>query len=143
MIEIKREKIFNKENLNFLVQESLELFLKLRDYSSISEEQKIEMKETLKQMYIDQTSENQTIYTIYFQEEIIGCACITDHYINDLFIKKEYQRQGIGTLVLNRIIKDFGKECLTFHTYLENLDFFQKRGFTLIEENVDSIKMQR
>ena len=143
MIEIKITGIFNQEILDFLVFESFKLFLKLKGYSNASEDQKKAMMETLKQMYIEQISENQIIYVAYNNNEIVGCAYITNNYINDLFIKEEYRRKKIGTLLLNRIIKDYGQKQLIFDTYPENLEFFKKHGFSVIEENSDCIKMQR
>lgn len=141
LLEIKKTTNFTPETLEFLVNESFLLFLKLRGYTSLSEEQKLTMKKALKQIY--QVNKNQTIYCAYKNNKIVGCASITGNYINDLFVKEEYQKQGIGRVILNKIISDFENKQLTFHTYKENVEYFKNFGFDIVEENTDSIKMQR
>ena len=96
----------NSEELEFLIDQSFELFCKLRNYTNLSPNKVIFLKEQLQKMYLENKN-NLRIYTIKINEEIIGCACLLKDSgnIRDLFVKEENQRQGIGTLLLKKSFK--------------------------------------
>ena len=65
------------------------------------------------------------------------------YQIAQFYLKKEYQHQGIGTLVLNAIFEKH-KEVTTWYadTIKEennNLKFYEKLGFEVIDEEVEHL----
>lgn len=144
MIEIKTTNIFNNEELNFLVNESYTLFCKLKGYHNLSKENIDKLKDKLKSMYITNNNEDNKIYIAYKSDLIVGCACITNGNIRDIFVKEEYQRQGIGSLMLKKIISNIKEnDEITLNTYYDVIGFYRKHGFIPIEQNENSIKMKR
>lgn len=135
----------SEEELKFLKNESFNLFCKTRNYPNLTEENILFLKENLEKMYLENLS-NIKIYTVKFQEEIIGCATLlTDSgYLRDIFVKDKYQRQGIGTLILKQIIKDMAaakKVTLTAHPSV--IDFYKQNGFEVIESTKHDVVMKK
>lgn len=78
------------------------------------------------------------IYTAWFNNQLIGIArCLTDFeyccYVSDLAIKKEFQKQGIGKELLEKIKKDLGdKVTILLLAAKEAEDYYPKIGFDKI-----------
>ena len=129
MITIKMTSILNNEIMDFLVQESYFLYKDLNS-SSLTEET---LKSRLKTMYIEDM-ENIKIYVAYHDQKIIGCACLKNsNYLRDIYVKKEYQRRGVGSLLINQILCDYHSE-ITLNTYFNLIQFYRKMGFTVIKK---------
>ena len=141
MIEIKVFSKFNDKILDFLIDESFLLFVKLKGFQNISQNDIQILKDKLRTLYISDKQESQ-IYVAFLDNVIIGCACITyDGYLRDLFVKEEYQHHGIGSLLLRHISYDTSNITLT--TYPELAGFYSKNGFTLIKQHKDFIQMKK
>ncbi|MCF7900406.1 GNAT family N-acetyltransferase, partial [Candidatus Babeliales bacterium] len=56
-------------------------------------------------------------------------------YINLISIKKECQKQGIGTKLLNFLETDPHLSYICLHSTFEAMPFYKKNGFTLINNN--------
>lgn len=88
-------------------------------------------KERIKTMF-----ENANlIYFAYEDEEIIGLArCVTDFsyccYLSDLAVKKEYQKQGIGKMLIEKVKEHIGeKVALILLSANSAMDYYPKLNF--------------
>ncbi len=141
MIEIRVSSIFNDEIIDFLVDESYRLYAKLKGIEQLSSKNTEFLKEKLKKLYICDTDRIK-IYVAYKEKLMIGCACITnDGCLRDLYVKEEYQNQGVGSLLLNQILYDVKDVFLT--TYPNLTEFYRKNGFHIIQQNENSIEMKK
>lgn len=75
---------------------------------------------------------------VYSENDMIKgfISIINNYFIGALFVKKDYQRKGIGTYLLNRSKDNYEK--LQLAVYLENklaINFYEKSGFKIIEKN--------
>lgn len=141
---IRKMEQFNNEIIHFLVNESFTLFCYLKGIQNLSKENSEKLKEALKNMY-SFDNKNFILYVAYKEDIIIGCAYITNTgYLRDLFVKKEYQKQGIGSLLLKKIILDTKEnESITLSTHPSLAEFYKKNNFIIIEEGENKIKMKR
>ena len=53
-------------------------------------------------------------------------------YIDRLFVHKDYQRQGIASLLCDKLEKNYQK--VTTHASITAKPFFQSRGYVLVKE---------
>lgn len=144
-ITIKVTNALENETIEFLINESYILFSRLRGYYKLSKEINEQQKEQLKSMYINVHNKNDKIYIAYVSNIIVGCAYINDSgYLSHIFVKEEYQRQGIGSLLLKNIISDMDENKeITLNTHSEVLDFYKKYDFSVVAEGDNFIKMKR
>lgn len=110
--------------------------------------------------YRDHSDQTKGVFCIFYEDEIIGYFSIsfknvnlrvradeskttTFIYLEHFAIKKEYQRKGIGSRILDFIIKEFepfySKYNCIYGIILYPLNsqvesFYQKKEFTLFEE---------
>lgn len=77
------------------------------------------------------------VYVYCVEDKIVGFLALTNAYIPDLYVLKEYQQKGIGTALLNKakevserlILSTYQKNNTAYHYYL-------KHGFTVIDTNI-------
>lgn len=87
-------------------------------------------------------SDNINIFLIYKQnEEVIGYVCAhkymyTKEYdISGIYVKKDYRRKGIGSKLINEILKIAKEDAIVkinLHAYSENIvsvKFYENFGF--------------
>jgi len=143
-IEIKVFNKFNDEVINFLINESYILFSKLRKCENVALDMKNKLKDSLKQMYIKNNKDSDKIYVAYNLDSIVGCAYITEKgYLSDLFVKEDYQNQGIGSSILNKILFDFKDSDIILDSNFLAVDFYKKHNFKIIEQKNNFIKMKK
>lgn len=80
-------------------------------------------------------------YSLIFTDEannLIGFGDITkEGYLNRLYIHKDHNRKGIGTLLANELetyAKTLGISEITTHASITAKSFFKKRGYHQINE---------
>lgn len=61
----------NNDELEFIINQSFELFCKLRNYTNLSLNNVFFLKEQLRKMYLESTN-NLKIYTVKINEKIVG-----------------------------------------------------------------------
>ncbi len=70
--------------------------------------------------------------------QIVGFASLeTPNYLDLMFVRPTFIRQGIATCLLKRVEKtviDQGEETLKTHASITAKPFFEKNGFMLIQE---------
>ena len=90
---------------------------------------------------------NQYFMICELDKQIIGFASI-DHknYLDVLFVDPKFHRKGIASSLYKHIENQARKSDLDYietHSSLVALDFFQRKGFTLIKEQEVQIQDQR
>lgn len=72
------------------------------------------------------------------QSQIVRFASVNDTgYLHTMFVHKDYQRQGIATLLYNSLeqyAREKGAKRLTSEVSITARPFFEKQGFTVDEE---------
>lgn len=80
------------------------------------------------------------VYILYKNNNILGFSGVMDNYIAGIFIDKEYQNNGLGSLLINKLKLNYNS--LTLDVYKENTNaynFYIKNGFRVIDEKIDII----
>lgn len=133
---------YNTEIIDFFVNESCNLYCKLRGYNNLLNEDREKLKKQLRNLYI-MDNDNKTIYIAYVSNKIVGGACVVNNcYLKDLFVKEEYQRKGIGSILIKNIIFDMkNNEEITLSTHPDIVNFYKKNHFIVLEEG-KTIKMK-
>lgn len=75
------------------------------------------------------------LYTAWDGDKLVGIArCVTDFsyccYLSDLAVRKEYQHQGIGKELIDRVAQAIGDEVSLILLSAPNaMDYYPKVGF--------------
>lgn len=84
------------------------------------------------------------VYVCERQGEIQGFTGLMDNYVAGIFVKEEYQSEGIGKALLD-YVKD-RKEELVLHVYEKNeraIKFYLREGFVKIKEQTEEENRER
>lgn len=150
-MNIKIEKVKdlnNEEILEFLVQENVKLFLTLHpEYQELYQEKyQKQIDDKFRKYFQEDFKKNPIVYAAYLEDEIVGCGFIENNgYFNSLFVREEYQNQGIGTQIFKKIMEScHDLDVITFHTRKELIPYFEKFSFHPVEYLSDrnSVKME-
>lgn len=91
------------------------------------------------QMLKDAYSHSLKIYAAYLGEKLVGVIRVVGDgysvvFIQDLLVYPEYQRQGIGTALLKKVLDEYS-HVYQIHLLTENTDktiqFYQSLGFVM------------
>ena len=139
---IKKEDL-NDEIFNFLIDESFDLCCKVKSIDDNNKEIMKLIKQKLKNIYLIELSDNK-IYTAYYNDELVGVSCINnENHVSDLFVRKEYQNNGIGSMLLKQVIDDNNQYGdITLNANKKYLKFYLENHFKIINETEDSIRMK-
>lgn len=88
--------------------------------------------------FVRDTIPNSEIYIYINKEKIVGFVGINDNYIEGIFVDTNYQNDGIGTLLLNKLKEN--RQNLTLSVYKKNtkaIKFYKKNGFVITSKNID------
>ena len=90
---------------------------------------------TSTQLYIDFLQGEYPLFCAYKGEKVIGMLTLKDkHHISLLFVKKEYQRRGIGTRLLQACrayCREQGILNLTVNAAPTGIPFYLANGFAI------------
>lgn len=73
-------------------------------------------------------------------DQILGFMAMENDYIDQLFIDISHQRQGVGTVLLNKA-KEISPAYLRLHTFQQNTkarNFYEKHGFQVLRFGVSA-----
>lgn len=91
-----------------------------------------------KRLYFSVNDMSTTIVARDESNKVVGfISCMSNGlhcYVHTLIVHKEYQRQGIGTQLLNELIKEFSTYNITLHTRHAR-EFYEKNGFVCGRSN--------
>lgn len=87
----------------------------------------------------------QHFYVAYTDENIItGFASLeNDGYLDMMYVHKDFQRMGVAALLISKIFdiaKELNLSILTTEASITAKPFFEKHGFTVLEEQTVFIK---
>lgn len=87
----------------------------------------------------------QHFYVTYNAETVItGFASLAkDGYLDMMYVHKDFQRMGIATLLINKIFetaRELALATLITEASITAKPFFEKHGFTVLEEQTVFIK---
>ena len=88
--------------------------------------------------YIKEILPNAEIYVYVIEKNIVGFIGLDQNYIEGIFIDKNNQYKGIGTLLLNRVKEN--RNTLILSVYKKNINaikFYKKNGFVITSEKID------
>ena len=95
-----------------------------------------EIEEYVKKEVLDNIN---NYFTININKQIIGCLLITNYEdgkeIAELYLEEEYRNKGIGTKIINNIIKE--NDILYLWVYKLNkkaISLYKRLGFKTIDE---------
>lgn len=139
----------NEKALIFLSKESLKLYLELNpQYKAIYEgELKDLITATFIEKYISlESSKVSAIYTASVDGEIVGAIQLNnDNYLSSLFVSEEYQRNGIGTRLLERLIKECNNlDVIRADARIKAISLYEKFSFHRVagKENAAFVPME-
>ncbi len=79
-------------------------------------------------------SEHYTIVAVK-DNIIVGFGDIDQSgYLDKLYVHKDYQRQGIATVICNKLEQSPKTDKITVHASITAKPFFEKRGYKVIKE---------
>jgi ribosomal protein S18 acetylase RimI-like enzyme len=85
--------------------------------------------------FLGVTFKNSTkIYSAQHRDEIVGFVRVLSDgsqrsILYDLVVHPEFQHRGIGSVLLERCLKDFSHTQITLGTSSPNMDFYERFGF--------------
>ena len=66
---------------------------------------------------------------------LTGFGDITENgYLDRLYVHKDYQRKGVGTLLCDSLEKEFPVERIETHASITALPFFEHRGYRVLRK---------
>ena len=112
------------------------LHVNARDYTREEVEDWASCGESAEHMK-DLLARNDYVAVLNEQGEIIGFSSMNaEGYLHSLFVHKDYQRDGVGSLLLSAVEKrarEYGVAEITSEVSLTACPFFEKRGYEVIK----------
>ena len=93
-------------------------------------------------MALNYHKENNTdYYGYYIDDKLVGVIELNKNYINQLIVRKDYQGNKIGTLLINFVLEQL--DTIEVDAAMTSVSFYKKFGFECIGDidNKNSIKM--
>lgn len=79
-------------------------------------------------------SENYTLVALE-KDRLIGFGDIDKTgYLDHLFVHKDFQSQGVATMLCDELEKHFPVSCITTHASITAKPFFEARGYRVLRE---------
>ncbi|WP_274917933.1 GNAT family N-acetyltransferase [Streptomyces sp. WZ-12] len=76
--------------------------------------------------------------------EVLGYAAVEGDMLEHLYLRPDFRRQGIGTLLLNEV-RRHNSGGLSLHVFQQNTEaraFYQRHGFTVLDSSDGSRNME-
>lgn len=122
-------------DLQILFRETV-LHVNARDYTREEVEDWASCGDSVEHMK-DLLARNDYVAALNEQGEIIGFSSMnTEGYLHSLFVHKDYQRVGVGSLLLSAVeqrAREYGVAEITSEVSLTACPFFEKRGYEVIK----------
>lgn len=128
LLDMKLDIIFNSEEIVDLDRNEME---KIVNYSE------------------EEIRENLQNYKLVFEDDVLVAMYAVNDYdngklIDTIYVKQDFRNKGIGTKILNKIIKN-NYQTLYLWVYKSNksaIDLYKKMGFAVVEETKNRIFMK-
>ena len=113
------------------------LHVNARDYTREEVEDWASCGDSVEQMK-DLLARNDYVAALNEQGEIIGFSSMNaEGYLHSLFVHKDYQQVGVGSLLLSAVEKrawEYGVSEITSEVSLTARPFFEKRGYEVVKD---------
>ena len=99
-------------------------------------------KESINKSSFNNDTEGEYILVAKVEKEIVGFASVwlQDSFLHHLYISNQYQRKGIGTMLLNKVIEkadfDITLKCLKQNRL--GVNFYLKSGWEVVTEGISN-----
>ncbi|WP_423363088.1 GNAT family N-acetyltransferase [Mycoplasma sp. P36-A1] len=93
--------------------------------------------------YVKAAINNSDIYLYKVKNEIVGFIGLTNNYIAGIFIKEDYQKKGIGQLLINHVKNN--NSTLELTVYQKNkqaISFYFNNDFLIKDKSLDEINKE-
>lgn len=93
---------------------------------------------------VGQMMQDAEIYVCESHGEIQGFVGLADNYVAGIFVKEEYQSEGIGKALLDYVKER--KEELVLHVYEKNeraIKFYLRESFVKVKEQIEEENRER
>lgn len=93
---------------------------------------------------VGQMMQDAEIYVCEEHGEIQGFVGLADNYVAGIFVKEEYQSEGIGKALLDYVKER--KEELVLHVYEKNeraIKFYLRESFVKVKEQIEEENRER
>ena len=104
--------------------------------ADISKKMSKKEKESLKEYYslegILELPKDSDFFVIEKDEKVVGTGRLNKNAITTLYLDPKHHKKGIGTLMLNHLLKKAkkqGKKSVHLDSLLQATDFYKKNGF--------------
>lgn len=122
-------------DLQILFRETV-LHVNARDYTREEVEDWASCGESAEHMK-DLLARNDYVAALNERDEIIGFSSMNaEGYLHSLFVHKDYQQVGVGSLLLSAVEKrawEYGVSEITSEVSLTARPFFEKRGYEVVK----------
>lgn len=112
------------------------LHVNARDYTREEVEDWASCGDSVEHMK-DLLARNDYVAALNEQGEIIGFSSMNaEGYLHSLFVHKDYQQVGVGSLLLSAVEKrawEYGVSAITSEVSLTARPFFEKRGYKVLK----------
>ena len=88
--------------------------------------------------FVKEVLPNAEIYVYVIKEKIVGFVGVNNNYVEGIFVDTNYQGDGIGTSLLNKVKEN--RDNLILSVYKKNvnaINFYKKNGFMIVCEKID------
>ena len=88
--------------------------------------------------FVKEVLPNAEIYVYVIKEKIVGFVGVNNNYVEGIFVDTNYQGDGIGTFLLNKVKEN--RDNLILSVYKKNvnaINFYKKNGFMIVCEKID------
>ncbi|MBR1376418.1 MAG: GNAT family N-acetyltransferase [Bacilli bacterium] len=144
-VNIKLIDSLDDKVINFMIEQYIELHNAINNIENLDQKTYNRIYRAMQKIISkDDVGEGDILYGAYLDNKIVGYAYIgSDNYLRDLFVKKEYRNKGIGTLLMNEIVKNVeGNISVTASPM--SIDFYKKHDFLEGEVNANNtVEMER
>lgn len=113
--------------LEFLVSQNFEMYLKGRNISCANQK----IYSLFSANYKEHICNNKgNIYCAYLNKEIVGIIYINSQfYIDSLYVREEYRKNGIGKHLIKLVLNEFKGENITLTSSKDALNFYRNLDF--------------
>jgi len=113
------------------------IILRSLDGSPISKDVKLFLKGIYaKKGYLESVAKRNPVFVYLRGDEVLAIASLEGNTLRRLFVNPKSQTQGIGTEMIKYredIAKRKGYKKLIIHTFENNVEFYKKRGYSIIK----------
>lgn len=144
---IKKIDINNKEAIDFMIKESLKLFIETSSHvrKLVEKDNSSFLEKIFYDEFMNTLKEDSIIYCAYIDNKPVGIIQLeNNNYLSDLYVKEEYRNNKIGSSLLSKLIEECNNlDVINVDAKVEAISLYEKFSFQQTGKlNSRSIPMQ-